>query len=306
MTALPPAFELPTELAIDTDVARRIIGKFIRGQLRQAGFERAVLGLSGGIDSALCAAMAVDALGAHRVRCIMLPYRYTAQESLTDAADCAKRLGVQYDVLPIAPAVEGFGEILDPLFANLPRDITEENIQSRIRGAILMALSNKFGPMVLTTGNKSEMSVGYATLYGDMNGGFNPIKDLYKTEVYRLSRLRNVWKPEGALGPSGEVIPANIIDKAPTAELRENQKDQDTLPPYDALDQMLERLVEHEKPIASIVAAGFDRDTVVRVERMLNLAEYKRRQAAPGVKVTLKNFGRDRRYPITNKFRDRG
>jgi NAD+ synthase len=160
--------------------------------------------------------------------------------------------------------------------------------------------------MVVTTGNKSEMSVGYATLYGDMNGGFNPIKDLYKTEVYRLSRLRNLWKPQGALGPGGEVIPEHVIVKAPTAELRENQKDQDTLPPYDALDQMLERLVEGEETIASIVAAGFDRDTVMRVERMLNLAEYKRRQAAPGVKVTLKNFGRDRRYPIVNRFRDPG
>jgi len=170
-----------------------------------------------------------------------------------------------------------------------------------------MAISNKFGLMVVTTGNKSEMSVGYATLYGDMNGGFNPIKDLYKTEVYRLSQLRNVWKPEGALGPDGEMIPGNIITKAPTAELRENQKDQDTLPPYDMLDEILGRLVEREEPIASIVeTTGYDRETVVRVERMLNLAEYKRRQAAPGVKVTLKNFGRDRRYPIVNRFRDSG
>jgi NAD+ synthase len=169
-----------------------------------------------------------------------------------------------------------------------------------------MAISNKFGLMVVTTGNKSEMSVGYATLYGDMNGGFNPIKDLYKTEVYRLSRLRNSWKPEGALGADGEIVPENIIVKAPTAELRENQKDQDSLPPYDVLDGILERLVEREEPIARIVSEGFDKDTVTRVERMLNLAEYKRRQAAPGVKVTLKNFGRDRRYPIVNRFRDSG
>ena len=169
-----------------------------------------------------------------------------------------------------------------------------------------MAISNKFGLMVVTTGNKSEMSVGYATLYGDMNGGFNPIKDLYKTEVYRLSRLRNGWKPDGALGPGGAVIPENVITRAPTAELRENQTDQDSLPPYDVLDQILERLVEREEPIATIVAAGFDRETVMKVERMLNLAEYKRRQAAPGVKVTLKNFGRDRRYPIVNRFRDPG
>ena len=179
-------------------------------------------------------------------------------------------------------------------------------MQARARGTILMAISNKFGLMVVTTGNKSEMSVGYATLYGDMNGGFNPIKDLYKTEVYRLARLRNRWKPEGALGPDGPVIPENIITRAPTAELRENQTDQDTLPPYDVLDPILERLVEREEPIAKIVEAGFDRDTVMKVARMLDLAEYKRRQAAPGVKVTLKNFGRDRRYPIVNRFRDPG
>jgi NAD+ synthase len=169
-----------------------------------------------------------------------------------------------------------------------------------------MALSNKFGLMVVTTGNKSEMSVGYATLYGDMNGGFNPVKDLYKTEVYRLARLRNEWRPEGARGPAGAVIPEDTLTRAPSAELRENQTDQDTLPPYDVLDAILERLIEHEEPIAEIVAAGFDRETVSKVERMLNLAEYKRRQAAPGVKVTLRNFGRDRRYPVTNRFRDPG
>ena len=195
---------------------------------------------------------------------------------------------------------------MKPLFAGTNRDITEENLQSRTRGTILMAISNKFGLMVVTTGNKSEMSAGYATLYGDMNGGFNPIKDLYKTQVFRLCRLRNVWKPPGALGPDGVVIPERVITKPPTAELRENQKDQDTLPPYDVLDAILERLVEREEPIADIVAAGFDRDTVMRVDRMLNLAEYKRRQAAPGVKVTLRNFGRDRRYPIVNRFRDPG
>jgi NAD+ synthase len=175
-----------------------------------------------------------------------------------------------------------------------------------VRGTVLMALSNKFGLMVVTTGNKSEMSVGYATLYGDMNGGFNPIKDLYKTEVFRLSRLRNSWKPDWALGPDGLVIPENILVRPPTAELSEGQKDQDTLPPYDVLDQILQRLIEREEPIAAIVAAGFDREMVIKVDRMVNLAEYKRRQAAPGVKVTLKNFGRDRRYPITNRFRDPG
>jgi NAD+ synthase len=195
---------------------------------------------------------------------------------------------------------------LTVFFPVSPRDVTEENLQARVRGTILMAISNKFGLMVVTTGNKSEMSVGYATLYGDMNGGFNPIKDLYKTEVYRLSRLRNQWKPDGARGPDRDVIPENVITRAPSAELRENQTDQDSLPPYDVLDQILERLVEREESTATIAAAGFDRDTVMKVERMLNLAEYKRRQAAPGVKVTLKNFGRDRRYPIVNRFYDPG
>jgi NAD+ synthase len=278
----------------------------LRDYVDKNSFAGVVLGLSGGVDSALCAAIAVDALGAQRVRCVMLPYRFTSQESRDDAAFIAQALGVHYDLVPIESAVSGLEETLAPLFAGRPRDVAEENIQSRARGTILMAISNKFGLMVVTTGNKSEMSVGYATLYGDMNGGFNPIKDLYKTEVYRLSRLRNGWRPQGALGPSGQVIPDNVLTRAPTAELRENQTDQDSLPPYEALDGILERLVEREEPIAKIVEAGFDRATVVKVERLLNLAEYKRRQAAPGVKVTLRNFGRDRRYPITNRFRDPG
>jgi NAD+ synthase len=246
----------------------------------------------------------VDALGAERVRGIMLPYRFTAQESLDDAARLAKALGIGYEALPIAPAIEGLEKILSVPFKGLPRDVTEENLQARARGVLLMALSNKSGAMLVTTGNKSEMSVGYATLYGDMNGGFNPIKDIYKTEVFRLSSLRNSWKPDGALGPTGRVIPTNIITRPPTAELRENQTDQDSLPPYDILDAILERLVERETPLADIIEEGYDRDTVIRVDRMLNLAEYKRRQAAPGVKVTRKNFGRDRRYPIINRFRD--
>jgi NAD+ synthase len=286
------------------DYAACVLG--LRDYVNKNGFPGVVLGLSGGIDSALCAAMAVDALGPDRVRCIMMPYKFTAQESLDDAAACAKALGVKYQMLPIAPAVEGLEAALAPAFTGLPRDVTEENLQARARGTMLMAISNKFNVMVVTTGNKSEMSVGYATLYGDMNGGFNPIKDLYKMEVFRLSRLRNGWRPEGAMGPDGLVIPENIITRPPTAELRENQKDEDSLPPYAVLDPILERLVEREEPISAIVAAGFDRDTVMRVERMLNIAEYKRRQAAPGVKVTLKNFGRDRRYPITNRFRDPG
>jgi NAD+ synthase len=278
----------------------------LRDYVDKNRFKGVVIGLSGGIDSALCAAIAVDALGSDRVRCLMLPYRYTSQDSLDDAAVIAKALGVRYDIVPIESAVRGLEAVLAGIFSGAPRDVTEENLQARTRGIILMAVSNKFGLMVVTTGNKSEMSVGYATLYGDMNGGFNPIKDLFKTEVYRLARLRNVWKPDDAHGPNGEVIPQNVLTRAPSAELRENQTDQDTLPPYDLLDQILERLVEREEPTATIIAAGYDRDVVTKVERMLYLAEYKRRQAAPGVKVTLKNFGRDRRYPIVNRFHDPG
>ncbi len=278
----------------------------LRDYVNKSNFKGVVLGLSGGIDSALVAALAVDALGAQRVRCVMLPYRFTSQQSLDDAAKVATALGLQYEVVPIESAVRGLEAALAPAFRGQSADVTEENLQSRTRGTILMAISNKFGLMVVTTGNKSEMSVGYATLYGDMNGGFNPIKDLYKSQVYRLAQLRNSWKPEDALGPDGEAIPPNILTRAPTAELRENQTDQDTLPPYDVLDGILERLVEREEPVAKIVGEGFDRETVMKVDRMLNLAEYKRRQAAPGVKVTLKNFGRDRRYPIVNRFRDTG
>ncbi len=299
-----PGVSTTLETGDQADYAACVLG--LRDYVDKNRFPGVVLGLSGGIDSALCAAMAVDALGADRVRCVMLPYRFTSPDSLTDAATIAKTLGLRYDIVPIAPAVEGLEEALAPLTAGLPRDVTEENLQSRARGTILMAISNKFGLMVVTTGNKSEMSAGYATLYGDMNGGFNPIKDLYKTEVYRLARLRNAWRPHGALGPGGVVIPENAITRAPSAELREDQTDQDSLPPYDVLDAVLERLVEREEPVAAIVDAGFDRDMVVRIERMLYLAEYKRRQSAPGVKVTLKNFGRDRRYPIVNRFRDPG
>ena len=297
----PIAAELEGDKA---DYAACVLG--LRDYVRKNGFPAVLLGISGGIDSALCAAIAVDALGREQVRGVMLPYRFTAQVSLDDAAKLAENLGIRYEVLPIADAVTGFEKILSAPFAGLPRDIAEENLQARTRGTLLMAISNKTGAMLVTTGNKSEMSVGYATLYGDMNGGFNPIKDIYKTEVFRLSALRNAWKPDGALGPDGEVIPPNVITRPPTAELRENQTDQDSLPPYDVLDAILERLIEREEPLAAIVAAGFDRDTVVRVDRLLNVAEYKRRQAAPGVKVTSRNFGRDRRYPITNRFNDSG
>jgi NAD+ synthase len=263
--------------------------------VRKNRFPGIVLGLSGGIDSAVVAAMAIDALGADKVHCVMLPYAYTSKDSLVDAEDCAKRLGVRYDVIPIKEPVEGFLSALQPMFAQTQVNVTEENIQSRARGVVLMAISNKFGSMVLTTGNKSEMSVGYATLYGDMNGGYNPIKDVYKTEVYRLASWRNTVS---------DVIPDRIITKAPTAELRENQKDQDSLPPYDVLDDILDGLVEREQSVAEITARGHDIALVKRIQHMLYIAEYKRRQAAPGVKITRRNFGRDRRYPITNGFRD--
>ncbi len=269
-------------------------------------FPGVVLGLSGGVDSALVAAMAVDALGPERVRAVMLPYRYTSPVSLEDAAAIATALSIRYEVIPIAPAVDGFAASLADAFAGTTPGLTEENLQSRARGTILMALSNKFGAMVVTTGNKSEMSVGYATLYGDMNGGFNPVKDLYKMEVYALCRWRNAHRPPDARGPAGRVIPERVLTRAPSAELRENQTDQDSLPAYEILDAILERLVEGETPIADIVAAGFDSATVKRVDHLLHLAEYKRRQAAPGVKITRRSFGRDRRYPITNRFRDPG
>jgi NAD+ synthase len=278
----------------------------LRDYVEKNRFPGVVLGLSGGIDSAIVAAMAADALGPSRVHCVMMPFRYTAPESMTDAHACATALGVRYDVVPIEAPVKGLEAVLAPMFEGRPRDITEENMQSRIRGTILMSISNKFGAMVVTTGNKSEMSVGYCTLYGDMNGGYNPVKDVYKTQVYRMAELRNRWRPADALGPDGVVIPENIITKAPTAELRENQKDQDSLPPYGVLDDILGCLVEGEMRVAAIVARGHDEATVRKVERLLYLAEYKRRQAAPGVKVTEKYFGRDRRYPITNRFRDPG
>jgi NAD+ synthase len=265
-------------------------------------FPGVVLGLSGGIDSALTAAVAVDALGASRVRAVMLPSPYTSAESLEDAAEVARLLGIRYDTVPIAGAIEAFHQALAPVFANRAPDITEENIQSRSRGLILMAMSNKFGDMLLTTGNKSEMSVGYATLYGDMCGGFSVLKDVYKTTVFALSRWRNVHLPRGGQGPAGPVMPERIITKPPSAELKPNQTDQDTLPPYDVLDAILEGLVEDEAGVDEVVSRGHDRATVLRVWRMLDRAEYKRRQAPPGVKITRRAFGRDRRYPLTNGF----
>ena len=275
----------------------------LRDYVNSNGFPGVVLGMSGGIDSAICAAIAADALGPDRVWCVMLPSRYTSQSSLDDAAQCAEMIGCRIDTIPISPAVGAFDDMLSGSFADRDVDITEENIQSRIRGVTLMALSNKFGHMLLTTGNKSEMSVGYATIYGDMAGGYNPIKDAYKMTVFAISEWRNAHKPRIGLGRDGPVIPDNIITKPPSAELRPDQKDSDSLPDYPVLDKMLHALVEEERSVDEVVAQGFDRDTVVRIERLLYLAEYKRRQAPPGVKLGTRNFGRDRRYPITNAFR---
>ena len=274
----------------------------LRDYVNKNGFPGIVLGLSGGIDSALSAAIAVDALGADRVRAVMLPSPYTSQHSLDDAASCAELLGIRYDTIAITPAMEAIQGALAPLFAETQADATEENIQSRARGLILMALSNKFGQMVLTTGNKSEMSVGYATLYGDMCGGYSVLKDVYKTQVFALSRWRNEHKPVDAQGPVGRVMPERVITKPPSAELKYDQTDQDSLPPYDVLDAILAGLVEGEKSVNDLVTDGFARETVVRVWKMLDRAEYKRRQAPPGVKISARAFGRDRRYPITNGF----
>lgn len=275
----------------------------LKDYIQKNRFPGVLIGLSGGIDSALSAAVAVDALGPDKVHCVMMPTKYTSGESILDAEACAKALGVQYDTIAIKPGVEAFDQMLGPVFAGLNADTTEENIQSRLRGLVLMSLSNKFGKMVLTTGNKSEMSVGYATLYGDMCGGYSVLKDVYKMDVFALSHWRNTSVPKGGLGPAGVVIPENIITKPPTAELRDDQKDEDSLPPYEALDDMLRCLVDEEMPVSEIVARGHDASEVARIEHLLYIAEYKRRQSPPGVKITRKNFGRDRRYPITNGFR---
>ncbi len=276
----------------------------LRDYVEKNRFPGVVLGMSGGIDSALSAAIAADALGPDKVHCVMMPSKYTSQESLDDAAGCSELLGVRHDTIPITDAVTSYDGMLKSAFEGTKPDTTEENIQSRLRAVILMALSNKFGHMVLTTGNKSEMSVGYATLYGDMCGGYNALKDIYKMRVFALASWRNQNLPKGALGPAGRVIPERIITKPPSAELREDQKDEDSLPPYEQLDDILECLVENEMAFEDIVARGHTPETVKRIEHLLYVAEYKRRQAPPGVKIGVKNFGRDRRYPITNGFRD--
>ena len=293
--------EIAPELPDDESTYRAMV-LGLRDYVNKNGFPGVLIGMSGGVDSALSAVVAVDALGPERVHCVRMPSRFTSPASLDDAAECCALLGVECRTIPIEPAFNAFLEMLAPAFLGREPDATEENIQARIRGVILMALSNKFGDMVLTTGNKSEMSVGYATLYGDMCGGYSVLKDVYKMTVYGLSAWRNQNLPVGMLGPEGRVIPENILTKAPSAELKADQTDQDTLPPYPVLDDILQGLIEGEAPIDAIVARGHDPATVARIWRMLDIAEYKRRQAPPGVKLTHRSFGKDRRYPITNRF----
>lgn len=282
----------------------RVMVQSLRDYCRKTGFGKVLLGLSGGVDSAIVAAIAVDALGAENVRCVMLPSEYTSKGSLEDAEAVAKALGCRYDYVPISEGRAAITNTLAPLFEGLEPGLAEENIQSRLRGLLLMAMSNKFGEMLLTTGNKSEVAVGYATIYGDMAGGYNPIKDLYKTRVFETCRWRNANHRDWMKGPSGEVIPVSVIEKPPSAELREDQKDSDSLPDYPDLDAMLEILVDQAGSIEDCVAAGFDRDVAKKVEHLIYISEYKRFQSAPGTRLTKGAFWLDRRYPIVNRWRD--
>jgi len=286
----------------DADYRAMVVS--LRDYMAKAGFSQACLGLSGGVDSAIVAAIATDALGPENVHCVMLPSRYTSDHSLEDARGVADRLGVRLDTVTIAPAVAAMDEMLAPIFEGRAPDLTEENIQSRIRGMTMMAISNKLGGMLLTTGNKSEVAVGYSTIYGDMSGGYNPVKDLYKTDLFEVCRWRNTHFVDWFKGPQGEVMPVRVIDKAPTAELREDQKDEDSLPPYPVLDDILKRLIDEDSSVAEVVAAGHDRDIVKHVERLIYLSEYKRFQSAPGARLGQRAFWLDRRYPIVNRWRD--
>ena len=292
--ARPDAWEL------DYRVMVTALGDYVR----KNGFRRALLGLSGGVDSALVAAIAADALGPENVRCVMLPSEYTSAASLDDAAAVADALGCALDEIPIDGARDAVSEALSPLFGNRPPGVAEENVQSRLRGLLLMALSNKFGEVLLSTGNKSEVAVGYATIYGDMAGGYNPIKDLYKTRVFETCRWRNATWRDWMKGPEGVVVPPRVIDKPPSAELRADQRDEDSLPPYAVLDEILEQLVDREASVADVVAMGHDRQMVKKVESLIYLSEYKRFQSAPGTRLTPRSFWLDRRYPITNRWRD--
>ncbi|MEA2023577.1 MAG: NAD+ synthase [Actinomycetota bacterium] len=287
-----PVPTVPPRLMGEAEIYEALVTG-LRGYVKKNGFAGVVIGSSGGIDSALAATIAVDALGPDAVHTITMPTRYSSEGSVTDSGALAENLGCRFDVVPIEATFESFVATLDPLFGGAAPDVAEENLQARIRGTILMAVSNKFGGMVVATGNKSEMAVGYATLYGDMAGGFTVLKDVYKNLVYRLARWRN---------SQHEVIPLAIIEKAPSAELRPDQLDTDSLPPYDVLDAVLEKYIEQDRTVDEIAAAGFDRDLVCRIARMVDLNEYKRRQSPPGVKITSKGFGRDRRLPITNRY----
>lgn len=295
--ARPLPARIAPELPLEAQVYRALV-MGVRDYIGKNGFPGAIIGLSGGVDSALVLAVACDALGPDRVRAVMMPSRFTADISTTDAADMAQRVGVRYDEIAIAPMFDAFRAALAAEFEGRAEDATEENIQARIRGTLLMALSNKFGSIVLTTGNKSEMAVGYCTLYGDMAGGFAVIKDIAKTLVYRLCRYRNA-APEFA---TYDIIPERILTRAPSAELRENQTDQDSLPPYDVLDAIMRMYMEEDRPLADIVAAGYAEADVKRVTRLIKINEYKRRQAPIGIRVTHRAFGRDWRYPITSRF----
>ncbi|WP_224826334.1 NAD+ synthase [Cognatishimia sp. MH4019] len=282
----------------------RVMVETLRDYMRKTGFRKVLLGLSGGIDSAIVATIAADALGPENVRCVMLPSEYTSKGSLDDAEAVATALGTQLDTLPISGPRAAVTEALAPFFTGTAPDIAEENIQSRLRGLLLMALSNKFGEMLLTTGNKSEVAVGYATIYGDMSGGYNPIKDLYKTRVFEICRWRNANHRPWMMAPAGEVIPPRVIDKPPSAELRPDQKDEDSLPPYDVLDGILTMLVDEDRSVADCVAAGYDRETVKKIEHLIYISEYKRFQSAPGARLSHRAFWLDRRYPIVNRWRD--
>ncbi|MEM9778578.1 MAG: NAD+ synthase [Pseudomonadota bacterium] len=300
---------VPNSLAVHPPVLEQeyhLMVLALRDYLRKTGFSKVVLGLSGGVDSAIVATIAADALGPENVRCVMLPSEYTSDHSLEDARGVADALGCRLDTVSIGPARGAVGQSLAPLFEGLEADVTEENIQSRLRGVMLMALSNKFGEMLLTTGNKSEVAVGYSTIYGDMAGGYNPIKDLYKTRVFETCRWRNANHRPWMKAPAGEVIPTRVIDKPPTAELRADQKDEDSLPPYEILDGILEMLIEGDAGVAECVDAGYDRDMVKKVEHLLYISEYKRFQSAPGARLTNCAFWLDRRYPIANRWRDNG
>jgi NAD+ synthase len=299
--ALPGIME---KMPISYEADYRAMVMSLRDYLAKTGFKKVLLGLSGGIDSAIVATVAADAIGPENVRCVMLPSRYTSQASLEDAAQVAQALGCRLDTVAITAPQDAVGEALAHLFEGTTPGVTEENVQSRLRGLLLMAMSNKFGEMLLTTGNKSEMAVGYCTIYGDMNGGYNPLKDLYKTRVFDTCRWRNENHRPWMLAPAGEMIPKRVIEKPPSAELRPDQKDEDSLPPYPVLDAILDGLVEQELSVADLVAKGFDRATVKKVEHLLYISEYKRFQAAPGTRLTRRAFWMDRRYPIANRWRD--